>query len=92
MQQLKTQRDTSLTSQDASNIPMEFVSIVSETARKAIVSLVNANSAKDDLNDDSCNTEEGNLRCPLGSCLNATQVRERFLFINFIHWEFKYTI
>ena len=62
-------------SSDTSNIPDEFVSIVSDTARNAIVSLVTANSAQDDLNDDACTREQGNFRCPLGACLNATQVR-----------------
>jgi hypothetical protein len=61
-------------SSDTSNIPDEFVSIVSDTARNAIVSLVTANSAQDDLNDDACSREQGNFRCPLGACLNATQV------------------
>ena len=66
-------------SSDTSNIPDEFVSIVSDTARNAIVSLVTANSAQDDLNDDACTREQGNFRCPLGACLNATQVGN-FLF------------
>ena len=66
-------------SSDTSNIPDEFVSIVSDTARNAIVSLVTANSAQDDLNDDACSRGEGNFRCPLGACLNATQVGN-FLF------------
>jgi len=57
-----------------SNIPEEFVSIVSDTARQAIVSLVSANAAQDDLLDDSCSREDGSFRCPLGTCLNSTQV------------------
>ena len=65
---------------DTSNILDEFVSIVSDTARNAIVSLVTANSAQDDLNDDACSREQGNFRCPLGACLNATQVGFFFLF------------
>jgi hypothetical protein len=57
-----------------SNIPEEFVSIVSDTARQAIVSLVSANAAQDDLLDDSCSRDDGSFRCPLGTCLNSTQV------------------
>ena len=57
-----------------SNLPDEFVSIVSDTAREAIVSLVSANAAQDDLNDEACSRDDGRFRCPIGTCLNSSQV------------------
>ena len=59
-----------------SNIPEEYVAIVSDTARKAIIGVVQANAGDENLVDESCDTEQGNFRCPLGTCLNATQVRK----------------
>lgn len=61
--------------QGESNIPESFISIVSDTARQNILDLVQANAGPDDLGQDNCNLENGGqLRCPLGGCLNSSQV------------------
>ena len=57
-----------------SNVPQEFISVVGVTAREAILELVASNAGDDVLTDETCDIDEGRFRCPLGSCLDKSQV------------------
>jgi hypothetical protein len=60
---------------DTPNIPEVYSTVVSDTARDAIIKLIRGKSGDDDtVTDTSCDPNLGNHRCPLGLCLNSTRV------------------
>ena len=57
------------------NIPEDFVSVVSDSARDNIRKLIKANIGEvEPLGDQECRRQDGNLRCPLGACLPPSKV------------------
>ena len=63
-----------------SNIPEDFVSVVSDSARDNIRQLIKANIGEVvPQGDSACRPEEGRLRCPLGACLPPSKVNATIL-------------